>query len=191
MVCCQNVLRIIPRPSRTGLVIFSSPALLSPFSRLMSKTTKHSGVPAKRSGVVPGSRLAPRGPASPSVPRLRVLRKAACTVSRRCLPSSGSVSLPPRPSTCLQSCSLSEASVRSLLSAPSHGHHFSLLKPFRRPPPPPPRFLVTRRRALCDLLAVSSPSQSPGHPLFCSSKGQPMLAPSQGWARTCPLYSPL
>lgn len=62
---------------------------------------------------------------------------------------------------------------------------------FQAPPPPPPRFLVTRRRALCDLLAVSSPSQSPGHPLFCSSKGQPMLAPSQGWARTCPLYSPL
>lgn len=55
--CCQNLLEIILKMSRTGPVIFSSPVLLSLFSILMSKTTNRSVSQAKYSGCVPGTSL--------------------------------------------------------------------------------------------------------------------------------------
>lgn len=57
ILCCQNLLEIILKMSKTGPVIFSSPALLSLCSILMSKTTNYSVSQAKYSGCVPGTSL--------------------------------------------------------------------------------------------------------------------------------------
>ena len=78
--------------SRVRLVIFSSPALLSLFADLMSKTTKHSVFPAKSSGVVSGFPLA-LGPcfqsdAHPCGSCFLSGPEKAPQVSSRCLPSS-------------------------------------------------------------------------------------------------------
>lgn len=140
---CQNLLEIKPKMSRVRLVIFSSPALLSLFADLMSKTTKHSVFPAKSSGVVSGFPLA-LGPcfhsdAHPCGSCFLSGSEKAPRVSSRCLPSSGSLLASPDPAPCLPSNPPSS-------QKPGHSwgkhefafnnlfplcHHFSLRKPVR------------------------------------------------------------
>lgn len=124
--CCQTLLKIIPRMSTTGPMIFSSPALPSLFSILMSKTTNYSVSHARFSGVAPSTSFSLR-------PHMQA-GASACQVSLLCVCGSHTLLSLPSHAHHLQDCSCcfltclpvpSFAPSPSRPPAPHHSLHWS------------------------------------------------------------------